>query len=87
MWNAVQQYGRAIEENRRGVAMAMAIKAPYVPVNQRFALSVGVGSFEKQEAAALSGAIRANDKVQFDFAIGSGGGSTAGGRIGFTTSW
>ncbi|MBO6753518.1 MAG: YadA-like family protein, partial [Spongiibacter sp.] len=78
---------RDIEENRRGIALAMAMKAPYVPTGKRFALSVGGGYFESEEAAALSAALRASESVQFEFAVGSARESTVGGRVGFTAAW
>jgi autotransporter adhesin len=77
-----------IERNSRGIALAMALKSPFVPLDKKFALSIGVGSFEGESAAALSAAFRATEKVQYEFAIGTGtSGTGLGGRAGMTAVW
>jgi hypothetical protein len=87
-FSQIQENRDAIEENRGGIALAMAMNSPYVPVDQRFALSIGAGYFEGEEATALSGAIRATETLQFEFGVGSGkSNSTVGGRVGMTASW
>ena len=77
-----------IERNSRGVALAMALKSPFVPLDRKFALSIGVGAFEGESAAALSAAFRASEKLQYEFAIGTGtSGTGIGGRAGMTAVW
>jgi hypothetical protein len=98
----VQQHGKALEAMssklqsmdgridtaNEGVAMALALKAPAVAADKTFAVSGGWGTFEGENAFAMSGAVRANDYLQVDagVAVGASDGSV-GGRAGATLSW
>lgn len=77
-----------IDTANEGVAMALAMKSPAVADDKTFALSGGWGTFEGENAFAMSGAVRASQNVQLDagLAVGAGNGSV-GGRAGATISW
>lgn len=77
-----------IDTANEGVALALALKSPYVPEDKRVAISGGWGSFEGENAFGLSGAVRAGSNFQIDagLAVGAGKGSV-GGRAGATFSW
>lgn len=77
-----------IDVANEGVAMAFALKSPAIESNKTFAISGGWGTFEGENAFAVSGAVRANDFIQLDagIAVGSGN-SSVGGRAGATVSW
>ena len=77
-----------VRENRDGIAMALAMQAPWVPGDQRFALSAGFGAYSGGEAFAFSGAYRLDRNVQFDAGLGVGiDEGQVGGRVGVTVSW
>ncbi len=77
-----------VDRANEGVAMAMALKSPYVPSDKTFALSGGWGTFEGENAFGISGAVRASDYLQFDAGVAFGAGhSTVGGRVGATLAW
>lgn len=46
-----------------GVAMAMALTGGYLPEHKKFAIAVNYGTFERQNAAALSSYFRLNETV------------------------
>lgn len=77
-----------IDTANEGVAMALALKSPAVADDKTFAVSGGWGTFEGENAFAMSGAVRANQFLQLDagVAVGAGNGSV-GGRAGATISW
>lgn len=79
---------RKLDVANEGVAMAFALKAPYVAPDKSFALSGGWGGFEGENAFAVSGAVRTGEYIQLDagIAVGAAEGSI-GGRAGATISW
>jgi hypothetical protein len=77
-----------IDEVRNGLAMAIALDAPYIPPGQTFMLSSGLGFFEGSSAFALSGAYRVSDQMQLDGGIGiADEGRDVGARLGLTIGW
>ena len=85
---AVADVDRRVDKTQEGVAVALALKSPYVPENKTFALSGGWGNFEGSNAFGVSGGLRANDMVQVDAGIAFGVEDQAvGGRAGATVSW
>ena len=85
---AIANNSRAISNNKSGIAMAMALDAPYVPADKQFAISTGIGSFEGSEALAVSMGFRINPNTQFDAGVTYGfDNDQVGGRIGMTYAW
>lgn len=79
---------RDVDTNRDGVAMAMALQAPYVPPDQSFALNSSFGFFDGASAFSLSGGWRVDQNVQFDAGLAYGFDSNeVGGRVGVTFAW
>ncbi len=77
-----------IRDNKEGIAMAMALDAPYVPPNSTFAMSGRYGNFEGSSAVSLSGAVRVSPNVQFDVGLAYGvSRSNLGGTAGVTVNW
>ncbi len=77
-----------VDRANEGVAMAMALKSPYVPADKTFALSGGWGTFEGEHAFGLAGAVRATEYLQLDGGVAFGAGhATVGGRLGATVAW
>lgn len=86
--DAVAQNSRRINKTEEGVAVALALKSPYVPENKTFALSGGWGNFEGRNAFGVSGGLRAGDMIQLDAGVAVGVEDQAvGGRAGATISW
>ena len=85
--NRMDNMNERIDTANAGVAMAFAMKTPTVAENKTFAVSGGWGTFEGENAFAVSGAVRATDMLQFDAGIAVGSGSAVGGRAGATLSW
>jgi len=84
----VDRNAQEIENNKEGIAMAMALDAPYVPVDATFALSSALGHFEGSSAVAVSMGFRANENVQFDAGVSYGvDRNQVGGRVGMTYAW
>lgn len=83
-----QTMSRQIDNNKEGIAMAMALNSPYVPTDRTFAVSTGLGSFEGSQALTASMGYRFNDNTQMDAGITYGfSQNQVGGRIGVTYSW
>ena len=86
--DSIRSNSRQIEDNKEGIAMAMALDAPYVPEDRTFAVSAGLGSFEGSQAIAASMGYRFNANTQFDAGITYGmDRDQIGGRIGVTYAW
>lgn len=84
----IRSQGARIEDNKEGIAMAMALDAPYVPADRTFAVSAGLGSFEGSQALAASMGFRFDANTQFDAGITySMDRDQVGGRIGVTYAW
>ena len=79
---------REISDNRDGIAMAMALKAPYVAPDATYAVSGGMGFFDGAKAFAMSGAYRVDARTQVDAGVTYGFDSDkVGGRVGVSYSW
>ncbi|MFQ5566399.1 MAG: hypothetical protein ACE5EU_08555 [Paracoccaceae bacterium] len=79
---------RDIRRNKEGIAMAMAMDAPYVPLTSVVAVSGRYGNFEGTSAVSLSGAVRVSPNVQFDVGVGYGvNRGNLGGTAGVTLNW
>ena len=79
---------RAITRNEEGIAMAMALKAPYVPADRSYAMSAGVGAFGGSQALAVSMGARLNANTQIDAGVTYGFNQRqVGGRVGVTWAW
>lgn len=62
----------------RGIAAVTAIaNIPTVEQGKRFAVGVGVGNFEGENALAIGASIRANESLTFKASAGKSGSSTA----------
>lgn len=62
----------------RGIAAVTAIaNIPTVEQGKRFAIGVGVGNFEGENALAIGASIRANDSLTFKVSAGKSGDSAA----------
>jgi long-subunit fatty acid transport protein len=85
---AIANNSAQIANNKEGIAMAMALDAPYVPANKQFAVSGGLGSFEGSQAMAISMGYRFNPNTQLDAGITYGfDKNQVGGRVGVTYAW
>jgi len=77
-----------IDTNSEGVAMALAMQAPFVPVDGRVGLTGNWGTFEGENAFAFGAALRLNEHAQFDAGVGVGINQGAvGGRAGLLLHW
>ena len=77
-----------IEENRAGIAIALAMESPYVPANATFALSGGFGYYENESAFAFATSYRASPSFVLSAGVGSGlNEKTVGARVGAQYSW
>ena len=85
---AISRNAQGIANNKEGIAMAMALDAPYVPADKQFAVSGGIGSFEGNQAVAISMGYRFNANTQMDAGITYGASNKqVGGRVGITYAW
>ena len=88
LYKQIGQNEDDIRDNKEGIAMAMALDAPYVPPNSTFAMSGRYGNFEGSSAVSLSGAFRVSPNVQLDAGLAYGvSHSNLGGTVGFTANW
>ena len=77
-----------IRRNEEGIALALAMESPFVPLSQSSAIAAGFGVFRDSSAFALSGAFRVDDNVQFSAGLGVGlDHSSVGARVGVIFSW
>ena len=84
----VRSLGQQVEDNKEGIAMAMALNTPYVPEDKTYAVSTSIGSFEGSQALAASMGYRFDANTQFDAGITYGfDRNQVGGRIGVTYAW
>ena len=66
------------ETSYRGIAAVTAIaNIPTVEESKRFAVGVGVGNFEGENALAIGASIRANESLTFKVSAGKSGDSAA----------
>jgi hypothetical protein len=77
-----------IDKNKEGIALAMAMQAPYVERDRRFGVSGGLGYYEGRAGFGGSAALRVNShwQVSAGVAVGFKHG-TVGGRVGNQLSW
>ena len=62
----------------RGIAAVTAIaNIPTVDYNKRFAIGVGMGNFEGENAVAIGASIRANENLTFKASVGKSGSQAA----------
>ncbi len=88
LYDQIGENRRDIRDNKEGIAMAMALDAPYVPPNSSFAMSGRYGNFQGSSAVSMSGAVRASSALQFDAGLAYGvRRSKIGGTVGFTLNW
>ena len=84
----VRSLGSSIEDNKEGIAMAMALNTPYVPEDKTFAVSTSLGAFDGTTAMAASMGYRFNANTQLDAGVTYGfDRNQVGGRIGVTYAW
>ena len=84
----VRSLGSSIEDNKEGIAMAMALSTPYVPEDKTFAVSTSLGAFDGATAMAASMGYRFDANTQFDAGVTYGfDRNQVGGRIGVTYAW
>ena len=77
-----------VEDNTEGVALALALQAPFVPYDKRYTFDAGFGAFKDKQAFSTSAAFRVSDNVQFNAGIGVGlNEGNIGGRGGVSISW
>ena len=71
-----------------GVAMALAMTGGYLPESKNFAVAVNYGTFERQNAAALSSYFRLTDHVVLSGGVSYGVEQKQfGGRAGMLFAW
>jgi len=71
-----------------GVAMAMALTGGYLPERKNFAIAVNYGTFERQNAAALSSYFRLTESVVLSGGLSYGVEQRQfGGRAGVLFAW
>jgi hypothetical protein len=88
LFSGLSGLGQQVDENTEGIAMALAMEAPYVPPGQKFAMSGGVGFFQDEAAFALGAGLRVNPNLQLSAGVGVGfRENTVGGRVGLTYGW
>jgi len=88
LFSGINSLKRDVRDNKEGIAMAMAMYAPYVPPTSTFAMSGRYGNFEGESALSLSGAVRVSPAVQFDVGLAYGvSHSNIGGTVGVTVNW
>jgi hypothetical protein len=85
----VDQLNRRISKANTGVAMAFALAGvPTLLPGKKFALSANWGTFDSENGAALSGAMRVYHDVQFNASFAYGfRENIPGGRIGVSCQW
>lgn len=78
-----------IDKNSEGIAMAMAMSGlGSLEPDETFALSIDVGHFESESAAAVSGGLRLAQKTIISGSVGYGlKRDTVGGRAGIRFGW
>ncbi len=85
---AIKENRDAIEDNKEGIAMAMALSAPYVPADRTYALSTSLGAFEGSSAMAVNMGYRISANTQLDAGVTYGfDREQLGGRVGITYAW
>ena len=88
LYDQIGQNEDDIQRNKEGIALALALQAPYVPPSQTFAVTGAYGNFEGASALAFGGAFRLNPNIQFDAGLGVSLDNTeVGGRVGVTFGW
>ncbi|MGI9484253.1 MAG: YadA-like family protein [Hyphomicrobiales bacterium] len=84
----IKKNAKDISKNREGIALAMALQAPYVERDRRVAITGGLGYYEGKTSMAGAAALRLTShwQVSAGLAVGFKHG-TFGGRIGTQLSW
>ncbi len=79
---------REVQKANEGVAMALAMESPALPSGTNFALSGGVGYYNKRSAAttAISARIGQNASISGGVGVGLNSGEV-GARGGFQVAW
>ena len=70
---------RDIENNRDGVALALALQSPYLQSGQRFSLTLGTGFFEGSNAVSVSSVVAPLPNVIIGVGAGFGLGAKSKG--------
>ncbi len=86
--NNVAALQRDVRRGYEGSAIAIAMGGTVLPDNKRYAISANFGTFRGENAFAASAAVRLNEFIVANAAIGAGlarGG--VGGRVGATFAW
>ncbi|MEM9029071.1 MAG: hypothetical protein AAGC70_11945 [Pseudomonadota bacterium] len=79
---------KEIDENREGIAVAMAMSGLVLPAGRDYAVAVNWGHWDGKSALAGQTALKLNNTFTFIGAVGVGTDSgKAGGRLGFVASW
>jgi hypothetical protein len=79
---------RRLDRNASGVAMAMALTGSALPANKKAAIAVNYGTFEGQNAVALSSYLRIDDSTVVSGGISYGvDQNLVGGRFGMQWAW
>ena len=88
VFDSIDKNSRNITKNSEGVAMALAMERPFVPLGQHFGVTGNWGTFEGENATAFGAAFRFNDHAQLDGGVGVGfDRGTVGGRAGLLVTW
>jgi hypothetical protein len=58
-----------VDDNREGIAMAMALNVPFVSADKDFSMNGRFGHFKGKTAMAFSGAARLNEFIQVDAGV------------------
>jgi hypothetical protein len=76
------------DELAEGVAMSLALQSPAVPAGSTFAISGGIGHFDKSQSLAVAGAYRTSERVLWSGGLGVGlDEGKVGARLGVSYSW
>ena len=86
--NLIASNYEAIQDNKGGIAAAMALDMPYIPSGKTYGMSGGFGFYGGETAFSAAGAFRVNETWQFNAGLATGldRGET-GGRVGFSAAW
>ena len=69
---AITSNAKDIRRNAEGVAIAMAMSAPSVRIDQRFSVSMGYGNLRESNAPAVSNSFRIGEKILLSVGGGVG---------------
>ncbi|HZN30895.1 MAG TPA: YadA-like family protein [Xanthobacteraceae bacterium] len=84
----VNQVNQRVDTANAGAAMAMALSGGFLPDQKNFAVAFNYGTFQGQNAAALSTFLRMNEYVVFSAGMSYGvEAKQLGGRAGLLFAW